>query len=43
MIYKVLWFLGYSKITTTPIYAIVIERKVSVDFNILKEKLNNKN
>jgi integrase/recombinase XerD len=34
--------LGHTKIATTQIYARVIERKVSEDINILKEKLNNK-
>ncbi|MEZ4797827.1 MAG: site-specific integrase [Flavobacteriaceae bacterium] len=34
--------LGHTKIATTQIYARVIERKVSEDINILKDKLNNK-
>lgn len=35
--------LGHSKITTTQIYAKVLESKVSQDMLILKEKLNSKN
>jgi site-specific recombinase XerD len=34
--------LGHTKISTTQIYAKVIERKVSDDMKILREKLNNK-
>jgi hypothetical protein len=35
--------LGHSKIATTQIYARVIERKVSEDMLLLKEKINIKN
>jgi len=34
--------LGHSRISTTQIYAKVIERKVSEDMNMLKQKLNRK-
>ena len=34
--------LGHSKITTTQIYARVIERKVSEDMQLLKDKINTK-
>ncbi|EHQ24598.1 site-specific integrase [Mucilaginibacter paludis] len=34
--------LGHTKISTTQIYAKVVERKVSDDMKILREKLNNK-
>lgn len=35
--------LGHTKIATTQIYARVIERKVSDDMNILRDKLNHNN
>ena len=34
--------LGHTKISTTQIYAKVVERKVSDDMKTLREKLNNK-
>jgi hypothetical protein len=34
--------LGHSKITTTQVYAKVIERKLSDDMQVLKQKLSNK-